>query len=247
MGCNQPQRKKETARVRCARGMTLMKHFQKIRKLMAALMAIVLLTASVPAAYAASFSAYVTAGSMAVYSDASLSEKLGSLDKYTVVTVKDYSNGIAKISYNGNTGYAKVSDMKSVDSVAKTAYLSETAKAYKSASTSSSSMTVEAGTKVSVIAVNNGWALIERGGVGAYIQNKYLSDTSYTNPIATAVPTAAPTAAPTASATDEPEALAVAVVNAKTKVYKKASTDSAGSTVAAGTKVEITSISDGWA
>ena len=212
-----------------------MKHFQRIRKLTAALLITVLLIASVPTAYAASFSAYVTASSMAVYSNASLSDKLGSLSKYTVVTVKDYSGGVAKISYNGKTGYAKVSSMKAVDSVAKDAYLSETAKIYKSASTSSASTTLSAGTKVSVITTNGGWALIEKGGAGAYIQTKYLTDSPYTNPIATPAPT------------EKPEAIAEAVVNASTKVYKKASTSSASIAVPKGMKVEIIAVNGDWA
>ena len=212
-----------------------MKHFQRIRKLTAALLITVLLIASVPTAYAASFSAYVTASSMAVYSNASLSDKLGSLSKYTVVTVKDYSGGVAKISYNGKTGYAKVSSMKAVDSVAKDAYLSETAKIYKSASTSSASTTLSAGTKVSVITTNGGWALIEKGGAGAYIQTKYLTDSPYTNPIATPAPT------------EKPEVIAEAVVNASTKVYKKASTSSASIAVPKGMKVEIIAVNGDWA
>ena len=109
-----------------------MKHFQKVRRLTAAILTVVLLISAAPIALAASFSAYVTASSMAVYSDASLSKKLGSLGKYTVVTVKDYSGGVARISYNGKTGYAKVSAMKAVEEVAKEGYLTETAKVYRS-------------------------------------------------------------------------------------------------------------------
>lgn len=234
-----------------------MKYSQKIRKLIAALLIVVLMTASVPVAFAASFAAYVSAGSMTVYSDASLEEKIGSLEKYTVVKVKDHKDGVAKISFNGKNGYARTSDMKSVDSVAKAAYLTEDAKAYKSASTSSASMKVTAGTKVNVIATNGGWSLVEKAGVGAYIQTKYLSDKPYTNPIATAAPTQAPTAAPTeepetnpiatAVPTAEPEAIAKAVVNANARIYKLADTESASVSVKKGTKVEVIEIRGDWA
>ena len=114
-----------------------MKQLNRIRRLAAMILIIVLLVSAAPVALAASFSAYVKSGSMPVYSDAALTNELGSLSKYTVVTVKNYANGVAKISYNGNTGFAKASAMEKVSDVAESAVFVTSGKVYKSASTSS--------------------------------------------------------------------------------------------------------------
>ena len=209
-----------------------MKHFQKIRRLTAAVLVVVMLAASMPAALAASFSAYVASGSAAVYEDAELTNKLGSLPKYTVVTVKSSSGGVAKISYNGSAGYVKASAVESVESVAEEATVNTTTKVYKEADTSSHSARLSKGTKVNVIMVNGSWALIEKDGVGGYAKEKYLTYKS---------------AAATQKPADESEPISAAVVNADTKVYKKASTSSASANVKKGTVVEVLTMDDGWA
>ena len=193
-----------------------MKKFRRLRTLTAILLAVILLISSVPAAFASSFSAYVKSSSMSVYSDSSLSKKIGALEQYTVVTVSAYSGGVARISYGGASGYAKVSDMEAVDSVAIRANVNTSTRVYKKASSSSSSASLPKGTQVNVIAIKGSWALIERNGIGGYTYVKYLTPVGQA---ATAEPTAAPTV-------DTSKAIPAVVTAASVTVYKSANTSS---------------------
>ena len=82
-----------------------------MKKIMACILLTALIITCAPVAMAETFSAIVTDSSMAVYNNSSLSKKLGTLKKGTVVQVTDYSGKVAKIKYNGNTGFAKISAM----------------------------------------------------------------------------------------------------------------------------------------
>lgn len=68
---------------------------------------------------------------------------------------------------------------------------------YKFADTSSTSIAVSKGTEVQVLAINDGWALVERSGVYGFVSSSKVS------PVATATPTATATPAPTATPTPE--------------------------------------------
>lgn len=146
-----------------------------LRILSVLVMAALLLSALPCAALADSFSAAVKSGRMKVYADAYGQQYLGSLPKKTIVTVVDYSGGVAKIKFNGMTGYAKVSDMKSVESFAEEAKVTKTARVYQEADTNSPSVKVKAGTKVYVLAEKNGIAMIEKGGKVGYMSAASLS------------------------------------------------------------------------
>ena len=61
-----------------------------------------------------SFKAVVTSKTMKVYSQAEPHSVIGKLSKGDTVTVKAYSGKAALISYNGNTGVAKISDMMAI-------------------------------------------------------------------------------------------------------------------------------------
>ena len=199
-----------------------MKKFRRLRTLTAILLAVILLISSVPAAFASSFSAYVKSSSMSVYSDSSLSKKIGALEQYTVVTVSAYSGGVARISYGGASGYAKVSDMEAVDSVAIRANVNTSTRVYKKASSSSSSASLPKGTQVNVIAIKGSWALIERNGIGGYTYVKYLTPVGQA---ATAEPTATPEPTP-APTVDTSKAIPAVVTAASVTVYKSANTSS---------------------
>ncbi|MGN0801359.1 MAG: SH3 domain-containing protein, partial [Candidatus Faecivicinus sp.] len=221
-----------------------MKEFRKLRTLTAILLAVILLISSVPAALASSFSAYVKSSSMSVYSDSSLSKKIGALEQYTVVTVSAYSGGVARISYGGASGYAKVSDMEAVDSVAIRANVNTSTRVYKKASASSSSASLPKGTQVNVIAIKGSWALIERSGVGGYTYVKYLTPVGQA---ATAEPTATPepTAAPTV---DTGKAIPAVVSAASVTVYKSANTSSTAlGTLKKGASLNVIAVNGSWA
>lgn len=140
------------------------------------LIAVALLLAALPTGALAegSFSAAVKSKKMKVYADAQGQNYLGSLPKKTIVTVENYTNGVAKIKYNGMTGYAKVSDMLSVESFAETAKTTQKCRVYQQPSTASKSVQVKKGVKMHVLAVENGVAMVERSGKIGYMNAAYL-------------------------------------------------------------------------
>ena len=141
------------------------------------LLALLLMLASMPTSALAAtknFSAVVVVKSMKVYRDAGLKKYWGKVPKNTVVTVKSYTGDVAKISYNGKTGYAEVDDMDAVETIAKKAVTGKKTRVYKTASTKSKSVAVKKGTAVYVLAVNGNVAKIERNGVVGYTRADHL-------------------------------------------------------------------------
>ena len=58
-------------------------YLRRTEKLLALLLVMALMLCAAPAAVAESFSAFVKSGSMPVYSDAALTNRIGSLGQYT--------------------------------------------------------------------------------------------------------------------------------------------------------------------
>ena len=78
------------------------------RAVIAAVLIVAMLCGS---AFAASRDAKVFSSSMSVYKTASTRNKIGTLGQGTSFKVTDISGGWAKISYKGQTGYAKLSNI----------------------------------------------------------------------------------------------------------------------------------------
>lgn len=215
-------------------------YFRKTRKLLALLLTLALLISAAPVAIAESFSAFVKSSSMPVYSDASLANAVGRLGQYTVVTVLEYSNGVARIQSGGYTGYARVSDMDAVEAVAVKGVVKTASRAYRTPSTASQSVSLPAGTRVNVIKIVNDWALIEKDGVGAYTRASCLS------PVAEETVTATP--APTNSGGMQVETFTAKVSASSAEVYKQADefSDVLG-TLSQGTEVTVTAYTADWA
>ena len=215
-----------------------------IKRLVALLAVLLLLPGGMPA-MAETFSAIVTANSMAVYGEASMTSQVGTLDKNTVVRVTGYSTTIAKISYEGKTGYARISDMKAVDSAAKKAVVTAAAPVYKAPQTDSQSLKVPAGTKLYILAQSGDWSMVEKNGYVGYMKTAALTeaDSSW------AVPSAAPTDAATTNASGITVREYVAVAMEDAKIYKSASTKAKSlGTAKAGTELTVQATSsDGWA
>ena len=154
----------------------------KIRILSMLLLAALILTAMPAAALAESFSAAVKSKSMKVYADENGRKYLGSLPKKTIVTVLDHEDGIAKIRYNGKIGYAKVSSLRSVESFAEEAKTTRSTRVYQKPNTFSASVKISKGTKVYVLAVSGGIAMVEKNGKVGYMNEDHLRYISYTAP-----------------------------------------------------------------
>ena len=150
----------------------------KLRILSLVVLAALLLALLPSAALADSFSAAVKVKKMKVYADPRGEEYIGSLPNKTIVTVQEYSGGVAKIKYNGVTGYAKVSDMRSVESFAEEAKTNTSTRVYAEANPNSASVKVKSGVKVYVLAEKNGIAMIEKDGKVGYVNASHLTYTS---------------------------------------------------------------------
>ncbi|MDO5324714.1 MAG: phage tail tip lysozyme [Clostridia bacterium] len=155
----------------------MMKTNRSTLRILSIAMLVALIFTAMPAVALAdsSFSAYVKVGSMRVYRDASLSTYWGSLPEKTIVTVKAYAGDVAKISYNGKTGYAAISDMGTVESIADKAVTTQKTRVYEKPSTSSRYATVGKGVSVNVLAINGSCAMVERNGKVGYMLVSHLS------------------------------------------------------------------------
>lgn len=149
----------------------------KKARILSALLLVVLLIGCMPvvAQASSSFSAYVKSGSMKVYGDAQLKNHSGTLPQKTIVTVKTYSGDVAQISYKGKTGYAKISDLGTVESIADKAVTNRSTYVYKSASTSSARVKVSKGVSVNVLAIKGNCAMVERSGNIGYMYLSHLN------------------------------------------------------------------------
>jgi len=217
----------------------MMKLLAKAKNILSVVLMLCILTSMVPAALAdSSFKAVVTSKNMKVYSTKGKHKYLGSLPKGTVVTVKDYAKGIAKISYKGNTGLAYVKNMEAVeekeDSKSEStkstpAVALKKIKIYKKANTSSKYVTVAKGTEMNVLSVSGKFAKVEKNGVTGYALKAYLGD---------------PDSIEVESKKEETSgSLKVDVVSTRsTRVYRKASTSSSYVTVPAGTEMTVIAV-----
>ena len=134
-----------------------------------------LLLACLPcSALADSFSAMVSAKKMKVSSDANGKKVLGTLPKNTVVTVKSVSGDMAYIKYAGRTGYAKVSDMVTVESVAEKAVARINTYIFQQPNVKSARTGVSKGTGLYVLAKKGNVAMVERNGVVGYANLQHL-------------------------------------------------------------------------
>ena len=212
-----------------------------IRRSVALTLILALCLAAAPAALAESFAAYVSASSASVWSDAKQSKRVGSLEQYSVVTVVKWQGDVAAVLYYGNPGYMRVRDLHRVDDGCPEAAVAEKTKVYLEPKTSSPSLSVSKGTKVRLVkAFDSGWAMIEKDGVGAYIQASALAYISET-PVLTATP--APTATPSTE-----NAISGTVTADKVKVYKEADTSSKYlGTLGKGTQVNVLKYNGSWA
>ena len=204
-----------------------MKTFTTAKKRLAALiLAAVLLLGGALSASAEVFSAIVTSDAMPVYGEMALARRLGSLEKDTVVRIVGFSNSVAKISYKGYTGFASISDMKTVDEVARKAVVNKDATVYETASKDSRHVGVGEGMRVYVLSVDGDWAKVEKNGVVAYME---LADLDRAGDDWTPIPTesAGPQATPAPGGDDDgAQGVPGVVSDERLAVYQSDSTSS---------------------
>ena len=138
----------------------------KFKRITALLLMLLMLLPGAPA-LAESYSAAVT-DSVAAYADASLTRKVGDLERYDVVTVTGIKGEVARIRYGGYTMYTKLSALVAVKDFATAATVQTAGRVYQSPDTSSQSLALKQGTSVYILATSGDWAMIEKGGNVGY-------------------------------------------------------------------------------
>ena len=138
----------------------------KFKRITALLLMLLMLLPSAPA-LAESYSAAVT-DSVAAYADASLTRKVGDLERYDVVTVTGIKGEVARIRYGGYTMYTKLSALVAVKDFATAATVQTAGRVYQSPDTSSQSLALKQGTSVYILATSGDWAMIEKDGNVGY-------------------------------------------------------------------------------
>ena len=138
----------------------------KFKRITALLLMLLMLLPGAPA-LAESYSAAVT-DSVAAYADASLTRKVGDLERYDVVTVTGIKGEVARIRYGGYTMYTKLSALVAVKDFATAATVQTAGRVYQSPDTSSQSLALKQGTSVYILATSGDWAMIEKDGNVGY-------------------------------------------------------------------------------
>lgn len=150
-----------------------------VQRWICAILMVLLLAASAPAALAASYSARINSSACKVYKSASSSSKVLCSDvKDLRVSITGYSGDWAKVSYRGYTGYVKCEYLTLSSRL--TAYTAKSAPVYKRAASSSSKLgTLSTGSTVYIVGMDNGYYRIQNrsGSVTGYIKSGYLTAT----------------------------------------------------------------------
>ena len=138
----------------------------KFKRITALLLMLLMLLPGAPA-LAESYSAAVT-DSVAAYADASLTRKVGDLERYDVVTVTGIKGEVARIRYGGYTMYTRLGALVAVKDFATAATVQTAGRVYQSPDTSSQSLALKQGTSVYILATSGDWAMIEKDGNVGY-------------------------------------------------------------------------------
>ena len=147
---------------------TCMKH---IKRLICGLMAALMLMG----AAAQASSAKVNSSSARFYKSSSTASNSVSLKKGTSVSVKSISGSWAKVSLKGVTGYVPVKYLNTASR--RTVYTKKSTRVYKSASTSSSGVTVGVNTKLYVVGVSGNYLRVQNssGTRSGYVSSSAVS------------------------------------------------------------------------
>lgn len=208
---------------------------QRIQKTLAMLLVVATLciAAFVPTAAAESIYAYVSdSAGLNAYSDASLSNRIGTLDAYVVVEVVGLSGSTAAIYANGVGCFVRVSGLTPLQTEENERVTTEKTKVYASPTTSSASINVPKGMTLYEIRRSGDWAEIANGAYVAYIPTRYIA-------------TKAENASQSGIANEV--SIPATVTGANARAYASADTSSASVSVPQGTKVTVLLMSGSWA
>ena len=146
----------------------------RIKRILAVVMVLCLLPICAPA-LADNYPAAVYSSKLAVYADASCTQKVAELDRYTVVTVTGVSGEVARIQYGGYTLYTASSGIRSVEDFAQSAEANQNTYVFETADTTSRKIAVRKGLQFNLLATKGDWALVEKDGYVGYTNKAHVS------------------------------------------------------------------------
>ncbi len=149
---------------------------KKLRIIAVALMTVIVMSLMPVSALAEAYSAVVTDKSVKVYTDPALSDYAGVLKRGNIVVVEEANGKVAMISYKGKSGYyCEISALTDVLEVGMPVIVNTDSTAYEMPDTASASIEVKRGTELTLLAVDEKWALVEGNGYGVYMKKAHLS------------------------------------------------------------------------
>lgn len=137
---------------------------------------ILLLVMTGGSALAASISVTINKANTKVYQKASTSSKYTKVKKGLKVTLKKtYSNGWAKVTYKGKTGYVLLKYLNRVKPVK--AYIKSATTLYKYASTSQKVMNLKKGETIYIVGADGSFARVQNksGSIKGYVKTSYVT------------------------------------------------------------------------
>ena len=186
---------------------------------------------------------------MKVYTDAGLENLYATLSRYSIVTVKAVSSGVAKIDHQGTVLYADLDDLTAVKDFATPAEINQKTRVYEEPDALSRSTLIKKGTEVYILATNNGWSMIEKDGNVGYVSEQDL-DIDEDDPFAGGSDLDPNDNNSALSGSDGVviETIEAVVTDAKLTVYKSASTSSKKlDTLKQGEEVTVYAYNASWA
>ena len=204
----------------------MINHSCTFRRILALILAVLIMASCAPAALAESYTAIVTDETYAVYKDAALTQKIADLPRFTLLAVVAEKDNVAMIRYKGYTVYADGSALTDIEEIAIPGVVSQDTRVFESADLLSRSAAMSKGLEVNVLAVNGNWAMIEKNGNLGYTYVDHLT------PASTQTPDAEDTQDPfLPTTTPDAESVTIETVGATVSVaslpvYKRASTAS---------------------
>ena len=160
----------------------------KMKRILALILVVAALCPATPA-LASGYKAVVMDGPLTVYANASLTGKSTTLDTYSIVTVSAAKGNVAQLKIGKYTGYADLSNLKSLSDVAIPAVTNRSTYVFADADVQSKSVSVPKGFKLNVLYYNKTYAVVENNGTVGYAFTSHLtpdtSGTSGTNSVVT--------------------------------------------------------------
>ncbi len=210
--------------------------FQRLKRTLAlGVMLALLFTMSAFPASAESIYAYVSASDgVSAYADAQLSNRIGTIDAYSVVEVVGVNGSTAAILYNGVGCFADANSFTALQQDANKRVVTKNTLVYETPDTSAASLSIPKGVTVYEIRRSGDWAEVANGPYVAYIQTDAISSADV---VEEPTPTQTPATQSTVGAT---------VVASNAKLYASADKNAASVDISVGEKVNVIAINGSW-